>query len=407
MFIKPLYDSYCFSNIPQTIKNVLLNERHKALPADILGDLPTSYDKVIVLLLDGFGWKFFNQHLPHSTFLQHIMNHGIISKLTTQFPSTTPAEITTINTGLPVGRHGVYEWLYYEPQLDEIIAPLLFSFAGTRIRDTLIPTGIDPQKLFPQQTVYNELKQNGVVSYAYIPREFAYSPYGDVVLSGANIVPYTTFPEALSHLSEMAINQKAKSYFYLYFGNIDRMGHLYGPDSQQFNTEATATLHSLENIFLKHVQGKLSKTLFIITADHGQAAIDPLKTIYLNKEFPQIKQWIKMNKEGSLIVPAGSCRDMFLHIKDEFIDEAVGHLQGFLEDKAEVYKVNDLVNKQIFGPDISQTFLSRVGNVVILCRNNESVWWYEKDKFEITYHGHHGGMTNDEMEIPFACLPFL
>src|SRR5437667_8671632 len=106
MFIKPLYDSYCFSNIPQTIKNVLLNEKHKALPADVLGNFATSYDKVIVLLLDGFGWRFFNQYLPHSTFLQYIMNHGIISKLTTQFPSTTPAEITTIHTGLPVGRHG-------------------------------------------------------------------------------------------------------------------------------------------------------------------------------------------------------------------------------------------------------------------------------------------------------------
>jgi hypothetical protein len=39
-----------------------------------------------------------------------------------------------------------------------------------------------------------------------------------------------------------------------------------------------------------------------------------------------------------------------------------------------------------------------VGNLVILPYAYESVWWYEKDKFEMRFRGHHGGLTPQEME---------
>ena len=41
---------------------------------------------------------------------------------------------------------------------------------------------------------------------------------------------------------------------------------------------------------------------------------------------------------------------------------------------------------------------SRAGNLVILPYRYESVWWYEKNKFEMRFYGHHGGLTPQEME---------
>ena len=29
---------------------------------------------------------------------------------------------------------------------------------------------------------------------------------------------------------------------------------------------------------------------------------------------------------------------------------------------------------------------------------HESVWWYERDRFDQHYFGHHGGLTRPEME---------
>ncbi len=158
-FIRPLYDSYCFSNIPQTIRNILLKENKPALPEDILTGLPTTYDKIVFFLIDGFGWQFLEKYKSSSPFLQRIINEGSLSKLTAQYPSTTANQVTTIHTGLTVGEHGHYEWFHYDPEVDDIIAPLLFSFAGKKVRDTLVSTGIDPKVLYPQGTFYNDLKE--------------------------------------------------------------------------------------------------------------------------------------------------------------------------------------------------------------------------------------------------------
>src|SRR5438094_10523589 len=62
-FVKPLYDSYCFSNIPQTIPFLLTGEGQSALPLAVFGDLPTRYDKVILFFVDAFGWRFFERSM--------------------------------------------------------------------------------------------------------------------------------------------------------------------------------------------------------------------------------------------------------------------------------------------------------------------------------------------------------
>ena len=56
---KPLYESYCFSQIPQMIYHLLTGEGKISLPETVLGDLPHRYDQVILIFVDAFGWRFF------------------------------------------------------------------------------------------------------------------------------------------------------------------------------------------------------------------------------------------------------------------------------------------------------------------------------------------------------------
>jgi len=59
-----------------------------------------------------------------------------------------------------------------------------------------------------------------------------------------------------------------------------------------------------------------------------------------------------------------------------------------------------VVQAGYFGPIISARFLAHASDLVILPYRGESVWWFEQDKFEQKFRGHHGGLTKQELEIP-------
>ncbi|MFL5703143.1 MAG: phosphodiesterase, partial [Ktedonobacteraceae bacterium] len=88
-FIQPLYASYCFANIPQTIMYLLTGQGTSALPLDVFGKLPTKYEKVILFFVDAFGWRFFERYAEKYAFLKTVLDAGVVSKMTSQFPSTT------------------------------------------------------------------------------------------------------------------------------------------------------------------------------------------------------------------------------------------------------------------------------------------------------------------------------
>lgn len=398
-FVRPLYEGYGFAQIPQTIRYCLTASAQKGVPFGPRDDLYQQYDAVILLFVDAFGWCFFDRYLDRSPFLRRIADEGLVCKLTSQFPSTTAAHVTTIHTGLPVGQTGVYEWFYYEPLLDALIAPLLYSFAGDIRRNTLARSNIGPSALYPTRTLYQELRRHGVESVVLQHQTYALGPYSNTVTDGARVVAYRTLPEALVNLADLLGRRRERSYFFLYADSIDAIGHHYGPDSPQLAAEILIFLATMELILHRELARGKGHTLLLLTADHGQVAIDPATTIYLNREFPELQAYLRANRAGQLLVPAGSSRDMFLYVKDQYVDEARAFLARKLVGRAEVHLVRDLVAQGFFGPESpSPELLGRLGELVILPYAGESVWWYEKDVFEQKFYGSHGGLMPAEME---------
>ena len=395
-FVKPDYNAGGFAGLPRAVRSFLGGE---SFPLPLPG-FQSRYENVILCFIDGFGWRHFEKFGDHA-FLKRFTRDGAALKITSQFPSTTSGHVTCIHTGLNVGQSGIFEWNYYEPLLDAMIVPLLFSFSGTGERDQLKATGIDPKRLYPTHTLYQDLKQLGVKSTVYQHREYTPSTYSNLLFKGAATRGYKTLPETLVNLKTSLEGAAGKNYTFLYYDKIDSISHDYGPDSEQVEAEAEMFLHTMEQFISKTKKGK---TLFLLTADHGQSEVDPATTIYLNKSFPEVEKLIRTNQKGNLLVPGGSCRDQFLYIKDEFLDEAQGFLAKNLEGKADVVRTSDLIAQGYFGSEISDTFRAHVGNLVILAYRYESVWWYEKGKFEQKYRGHHGGLTPHEMEIPLLAL---
>jgi predicted AlkP superfamily pyrophosphatase or phosphodiesterase len=393
-FIKPNSD-YNFANLPSLFFNLLINQ-HTKMPNDVLSnnDKP---DKIIFLLLDGFGWNLLKANRSISS-VKNFFKDGKLTKINSQFPSTTTAQVTTINIIKSVTEHGLYEWNCYDPDVDEIISPIPFTLTGSKENELLKNTNIMPEKLFSKNTIYTYLKKYKINSYVMQNIEFSNSTYNKQMFKGSELITYKTTTEGLIKLSDKINSVAGKAYFYFYFSGIDSMGHAYGPNSPFVKSEIDSFFMLLNKFFSKRIKSK--NTLLILTADHGMASMNPLTTIYLDKKIPKIAAFIKRNKKNKLLVPAGSPRDMFLHIKKEKVDAAQKMLRKELKNKAEVVKTKDLISQRYFGSKISHEFLKRVGNLIILPYNGESVWWYGDGVYEQKYLGHHGGLTSLEIEIP-------
>jgi hypothetical protein len=408
-FLRPNYGRGCFADLPALIRYWLTGRAELAVEGLIPAACQRRYDQVIFVLVDAFGWRFF-QRFADWPLLRRFTDGGSVLRWTSQFPSTTAAHVTCLNTGLTPGQSGIFEWQFYEPTLDRVIEPLTFSYAGEDERELLRRQGIHPAALLPQQNFYQRLRAEGVASSVYQPRDFYRSSYSEWMLRGATVHGYRTLPEGLVGLRQEVLRVDQPTYLQLYFGLVDHIGHYRGPDSPQMDAEIDSCLYNLERTLVEPLAGRLENTLLILTADHGMVEVSPKRTIYLNTDsrFRGLERFLRQDRQGRILPPGGSARDPFLYIHEEQLDEAHAFLSERLAGVAEVHKTQTLIDQGYFGPlPHAPEFLGRVGNLVILPYAGECVWWYERDRFEQRFYGHHGGLTPQEMEIGVGLLSFF
>lgn len=398
-FRLPLYDSYCFSNIPNTIQSLFEIKTGKTLPKDTL-NVKKAPKKVVLLLIDGMGWNILEKNFKTNSYLKKLENNFLFSKLTAQFPATTAAEVTTLHLGEPVIKHGIYEWFIYEPKLDQIIKPVHFAFADKE-RESLRNSNLKPKDLFNGKTFYQKLLEKGVFSKAIFHKEYFGSAYSEALYKGAKQFGYGNLKEGLEIASsELKMKSSTKEYISFYYETLDCIGHNYGTDSKEYQQELKKVFKELYN-FYESIKN-LEDVMIIITADHGQKEIDTSKVQYVNEICPEILPMLRKNKIGQTLAPAGLPRDLFLHVEEKCLEEVKIILEKKIKD-AKVFKTSDLIKLGIFGDLVpSKGFLKRVGNLVILPTGNNCVWWKDKNTlFFSSFSNQHGGMSREEMEIPF------
>jgi hypothetical protein len=410
-FRRPLYDSYCFARLPATIEYLLTADpavRAAALPEPVLRRLGPPCHTVILVLIDAFGWEQYERHSGHP-FLRRFERDGVVTMMTSQFPSTTAAHMTTLHTGRPVGLSGIPEWFYYEPDADAVIAPLKFSFAGDAQRGTLRAAGLSAADLLPSPSLYRRLAQRGVDSAVFQHRNYTPSPYSDHVFDGARVHPYSSLAEGLVHLTQLVREPPSngrKRYCFLYVDIIDSVGHKCGPESREVAAEVATTGTLLDLLLVGPLAGVGPGTLLLLSADHGQMAVDPTRTVYVNWEVPGIERFFRLTRRGEPIRFGGSCRDLFLYVKPNLVPELVGLLRERLAGVADVWPTSELLREGFFGEQVDEArLMPRIGDVAILPYEGEAVYYYLEGRFSVKDRGIHGGMTPAEMDIGLFALP--
>ena len=390
--VVPRHDGGGFAALPATVARLLgVGEGGVALAG-----LPERAQHVVLVLLDAFGWRFFTRHGDHPL----LRRFDAVVPLTTQFPSTTTAHVTTLHTGLAVGAHGLYEWNVYEPSLDALITPLLFCFAGDGARDTLLRAGVDPGFLRPSEpTLYERLAQTGVASHVFAPAAFAPSTYDSVFAGAAAIHPIAGLPAGLAELATTLHAADGPAYAYVYWDEVDSIGHEHGPSSPQFAAAAERSLDALDAGLRALPEG----TVVLLAADHGQVDVDPATTVFVNEQWPQIVGLLARGSRDRLLVPAGSARDLFLHCRPDAIEDVVDGLARLLGERATVHRMTDVVAAGWLGA-VGERLRARLPDVCVLPAPGETVWWRVRHRFDMRFRGHHGGLSEDEARTQVAAL---
>jgi len=404
-FVYPQYGQSCISEIPNRILHLfnIGNERTKPRLENIT--LPEGINKVVLLVIDGFGFKQFLNHLKINRFLTKLTNKGEVHSLTSVFPSQTTNALTTLNTGLTPQEHGLFEYFIYLKDIG-VVNTLKFERLGSSLQDRLIDKRFDPSiLLLRDKTIHNTLKQEGIKTFTHVNALNASNVLSKLIFQGSKIIPSIKSSDSVVRLRKnLEENNGNSAYFFVHLDSLDTISHVYGPDSCEYSAELSLITQLLNRELVQKLETKTAKeTLLLVTADHGGLNVEPRETTYLNC-LPKAILNLQVGRNRKPILPMGGPRELFLHIKEEKLTETKEWLLQKIGNKAQIIETKEAAEKGLFGLGIpNREVFERIGNLMLLPYGNETMWWFEGSECkENIFLGQHGGLNEEEMLVPFS-----
>ncbi|MFH1813374.1 MAG: alkaline phosphatase family protein [Pseudomonadota bacterium] len=344
---------------------------------------------VVLLVLDGVGMAQLDL-LPEDSFLRRHCAHA----LTSVFPSTTAAAITTFMTARAPAVHGLTGWhvRFDEPGLDgRVLAILPVTPRGLRDASelTLGPDDV-LERVCRTPSMFTSLPGDSCV---ISPADIVDSPFNLRHSAGARRIGHDGLPDMLDQIDCALRVPSPPSYVYAYWPDFDHCAHQRGAASD----EARALLRAADVALGRWVQAPSRRdTLLLVTADHGFIDGPPQRLIEL-EDFPLLADCLA----GPL---SGERRAVFCHVKPGRVRDFERALQA-LDHACTVWRSADLQAAGRFGPGTPHPkLLSRIGDFTLEMRDD----WTLRDTMP-GERGHrlvgvHGGTHADEMRVPLVQL---
>lgn len=341
------------------------------------------YDNIVTLVIDGLGYNYVNKAKGN------LIKENIISKITSVFPTTTAACITSFATGLAPLNHGITGW-FMKIQKDRKVFPsTILLFNNRRNGRLLTDYGIHPTDIFIDHRLSKRINNITVIH----PEAINNSIYSNYMLDGATKLNYTNLKDYFS-VTTQAVRKKSKTqkYIYSYLPDFDGYFHEFGGKSMEVKHLYAKINSELEN-FLKNIKG--TNTLVLITADHGLKDNGPGSRFNMN-DFPEILDMLNFPL-------CGEPRAAYCYVKrgkhekfEKLVRERLGHAFDLKKSK-------DMIRDGYFGLyEPTPAFRYRVGDYILLGRKNYVVKDFlanDKIKFHMADHG---GLSEDELFVPLC-----
>lgn len=344
----------------------------------------------VVVLVDGLGDRLLTRRGGHAPFLRHLRSlggggggNGSVRAwtLTAGFPSTTATSMGTFGTGELPGAHGMVGLDVLDPARDTLFSELAWD------------PEVDPRSWQPVPTVFEQVARAGLDVVRIGPGYFDGSGLTEAALRGGRFVA----AETLTDRVEAAVTaiegtrrlrgRSAGCLVYLYWGDVDKAGHVYGCESWEWGEAVTLVDGGIHEL----VRRVGSQTLVAVTADHGMVDVPMTDRLDLAAE-PELAAGIRH--------VGGEPRALHLYCRPGAAGEVLAAWRQRLAGRMEVLSRDEAVAAGWFGR-VAPFVLPRIGDVVVTAEDRFAVVDSRTARPELLrLIGLHGARTPEETQIP-------
>jgi hypothetical protein len=339
-------------------------------------DLP-AVPRTVVVLVDGLGHDLLLQRSGHAPFLRSHLASA--RRVPCGFPTTTATSMGSLGTGLLPGAHGLVGMQVLDPDTDRLVNELSWE------------DGPDPVRWQPNETVFETLEDAGVAVTMVGPWYFKGSGLTTAALRGGGFRSGRTLDDRVDAVAS-AVREAKRSLVYLYWGEVDKIGHVHGCQSWQWGDEVEAVDAALARLAARVPDD----TSIVITADHGMVDVPFEARVDLALE-PELMHGIRHL--------GGEPRCLQLYTEAGERDAVESLWRSRLRGSATVHTREQLLDAGWFGP-VRREVEPRIGDLVVTTAPSFAVVHSGLMRPEIVrLLGLHGSTSQAELAVPVIVVP--
>lgn len=346
-------------------------EAPPALPGGRLSPVRSA----ILVVVDGLGAEQLRAHSAYARFLTQ-RKLRVISSV---FPSTTAAALTTITTGVLPGAHGLVGYEVLDAGRDRLVNQLSGWDAHVRPEDwQRVPTG------------FETAAARGIESVAIGSARYAGSGFSGAVLRGARYVGAESIPERFERA--LAEARAGRRLVYVYVPELDQASHRSGGESPAW----IEALEEVDGAMRRTVAALPADVGLALTADHGAVDVAEHQQVLFDRT-PGLVDGIRH--------VGGEPRLRQFYLEPDLLAADRERLRAAWEaaegHRAWVFTREEAVAAGLFGP-VDAEVLPRIGDLLVAARKR--VAYYDSrpsDQRSRAMIGQHGSMTEAELLVPW------
>lgn len=336
---------------------------------------------VVLLVIDGLGYNYLMTRDANSALRCHLR-----SRMTSVFPTTTAAAITTFLTGLAPQQHGLTGWFMQLKEIGVVTAILPFQprYGGA----SLGAAKINIADVFHERSVFERIDTPSTVitSSRIVDSDFSLAS-----TRKARRRAYENLDEYFAQIVS-TVREPGRKYIYAYWPEFDHACHTHGIGSAQ----AAAHFERIDAGFsalLESLAG--SDTLLIVSADHGLIDTVPQHTIALTAH-PQFAE--------TLTLPlCGEPRVAYCYVRPARVRQFENYVAQELGEYCWMMSAEQALEEKLFGEGTPHPRLyDRIGDYLLLMKENYVIKDLLRGEKPFSQIGVHGGLTADELYVPLV-----